>query len=488
MPLIGVGLLIAEWQSRTAFGRTTRGSWRRSLCGAAIVLIPLAAGMAGYAVIQLANNSLIEQLVPTIARALMSGVAGWAAYRAWQIGLSADYYTADGVVIVQQSRGRDQLRLCAWVLVGFPLLWAAAPALMLGAPLLFAVAMLQMGRRVERTRFLWHLAIAVEHGMDLAAEIDAFASGARLRMRERYVALAGRLRDGTPLSEALAADTRIAAPDVIAAIRVAEQTDALPVALKAAAKRNHQALCGPQSESSVFGLLCYYWVVMVVLAGIKGFLGYFIAPKYVDMFQDFDQEMPALSAAVFDMSAASPLFMLLVVPLLAIPAATLMLLSTRAVDGGSSALWKPLSGIFPRRESPGVLRWLALGVAGGKPLPALIADVAERQPQRGVSLRLLRAAQLMESGGGPWESLVRERFLSRREAAAVEAADRAGSAPLALNAIADTMDRARLRRVLWWIEWLRPIVMLTFGALVGVLCVAYFLPLVAMMWKLIDQT
>jgi type II secretory pathway component PulF len=486
VPTVGALLLFAEWQSRTAFGRIARKGWRHTLKGAAIALIPLAAGMLWHALSRLATDLLVEQLVPTAARLLLVAVAGCAAYRSWQIGLTGDYYSADRIAVLQQSQARNQLQLCAWILVGFPLLWAAVPALMLVAPLLFAVAVLQMGRRAERTRFLWQMAIAVEHGMDLAEEVDAFASGARSFMRERYVALAGRLRDGTPLSEALATDNLIATPDVVAAVRVAELTGTLPATLMAAAQRNHQALCGPQSEGSIFGLLCYYWVVMVVLAGIVSFLEFFIAPKFYEIFKDFDLELPQLTKSMFELSISSPLFMLLIVPLLAVPAATLMLLTTRAIDGGTSPLWNLTSGVFPRRDSPGVLRWLALAVAGGKPLPPLINDVAERQPQRNLSVRLLRAAQAMESGRSPWESLVHERMLSAREAAAIQAGERAGSAPLALNAIADAMERARLRRVLWWIEWLRPIVMLTFGGLVGTFCVAYFLPLVSMMWKLIE--
>ena len=107
-----------------------------------------------------------------------------------------DYYTAKPADMLRQTRPRDELRLCGWVLTGFPLLWAAVPALLLAAPLLFGVALVRMNSRIERTRFLWSMAIAIEHDMNLADEIDGFAGGARWRTRERYMALAGRLRDG----------------------------------------------------------------------------------------------------------------------------------------------------------------------------------------------------------------------------------------------------------------------------------------------------
>ena len=64
--------------------------------------------------------------------------------------------------MLRQTRPRDELRLCGWVLTGFPLLWAAVPALLLAAPLLFGVALVRMNSRIERTRFLWSMAIAID--------------------------------------------------------------------------------------------------------------------------------------------------------------------------------------------------------------------------------------------------------------------------------------------------------------------------------------
>jgi len=486
VPLIGAVLLIAEWQSRTAFGRTTRANWRRGLRYGAIALVPVAAGMIWHAVGRLMTNTLIDQLVPSVARFLMIIAACRGAYRAWQVGLMPDYYTAKPADMLRQTRPRDELRLCGWILTGFPLLWAAVPALLLAAPLLFGVALVRMNSRIERTRFLWTMAIAIEHDMNLADEIDGFAGGARWRTRERYMALAGRLRDGARLSDALSSDGQLASPEVISAVRVAEQTGALAPTLHAAAVRNQQALCGAQGDGSVFTMICYCWVVLVVLISVSSSLSYWIAPKLEEIFKDFGIEMPPLTERVFDMSAGSPLFLLLVVPLLVIPAAFLLLLSTRSIDDGSAVIWGPLSWIFPRRDAPGVLRWLALAVGAQQPLPAIITDVAERIPNRNLGVRLLRAVQSIEAGGEPWESLSRENFLSRREVAAVQAAERAGSAPLALNAIADAIERARMQRILWWIEWLRPTVMIIFGLLVAVYCVAYFLPLVTMIMKNIE--
>ena len=71
VPLIGAVLLIAEWQSRTAFGRTTRENWRRGLRYGAIALVPVAAGMIWHAAGRLMTNTLLYQLVPSLARFLM---------------------------------------------------------------------------------------------------------------------------------------------------------------------------------------------------------------------------------------------------------------------------------------------------------------------------------------------------------------------------------------------------------------------------------
>jgi len=487
VPFLGALLLLAEWQSRIAYGRTTRANWRIGLRCCAIVLVPVVAGMVWHALVRVMNDTWINQTIPSIVRVLMIVATFRAAFRAWQIGLMGDYFTAEPAAMLRQTRPRDELRMCAWVLTCFPLLWAFVPGLLLIAPILFAAALMRMSQRVERTRFLWTLAIAVEHGMDLPSEVEAFGSGARWKNKERYMAMGGRLRDGARLSDALATDGALTSAEVIAAVRVAEQTGSLAGTLRAAAARHQDALCRTPGDRSIITLIGYYWVVLVVLTAITWGLSYWVAPKFEMIFRDLGAEMPALSKHVLDVSPGSMMFMLLIVPLLVLPAGILVLLTTRSVEDTAASAWGPLSRILPRRDAPGVLRWLALAVAGNRPLAPIIIDVAERQPNRGLSLRLLRAAHAMEGGTAPWEALSHEYFLSRREVAAVEVADRAGSAPLALNAIADTIERTQVRRVLVWIEWLRPIVMLVFGGLVAVYCLAYFLPVVALLWDAIDQ-
>ncbi|MBL8849424.1 MAG: type II secretion system F family protein [Planctomycetaceae bacterium] len=487
VPFLGALLLLAEWQSRIAYGRTSRGNWRLVLRGCAIALLPVVAGMVWHALVRLTNESWIYQAIPSIVRLLMIVAAARAAFRAWQIGLMGDYFTAEPAAMLRQTRPRDELRLCAWILTCFPLLWATVPALLLVAPFLFVAALMRMSQRVERTRFLWTLAIAVEHGMDLPAEVEAFGGGARWRTKERYMALAGRLRDGARLSDALATDGLLTSAEIIAAVRVAEQTGSLVATLRAAAARHQTALCNTPGDRSVITLICYCWFVLVVMSAITSSLAYWIAPKFEEIFKDFGVEMPLLTARLFDMSASSVTIFLLIIPLLVVPAGILVLLTTRSVDDTAASAWGPLSRIYPRRDAPGVLRWLALAVAGGRPLSAVISDVAERQPNRGLSLRLQRAAHAMNAGEPPWQALSDEHFLSRREVAAVQAADRAGNAPTALNAIADSIERTHVRRTLLWIEWLRPTVMLVFGGLVGIYCLAYFLPVIALLWHAIRQ-
>ena len=71
VPLVGALLLIAEWQSRTAFGRTTRAHWRRGLQWCAIALVPVAAGMIWHAVGRIASG-----LNAGLPRALEGGARG----------------------------------------------------------------------------------------------------------------------------------------------------------------------------------------------------------------------------------------------------------------------------------------------------------------------------------------------------------------------------------------------------------------------------
>lgn len=483
VPSLGALLLTAEWQSRVAWGRSTRDAWRRALKGLAVLLALLALGMLVHAVVRLITQFAAEQVILGLARGLLIALALRAAQRALQVSRLPDVHAVD--VPQPQPSTRGELRVCGWLLAGFPLLWVAVPVLLLVSPLLLGMALTGMTRRAERARFLWLMAVAAEHQMDLATEIDAFAGGAHWWSRERYVALAGRLRNGSPLSEALAADRQLLPAEMVAAIRVSERTGTLPATLQEMAARYLEGVSRPQGDGAIFGLLSYYWVVLVLLGGAVGALSYWVAPTMQQIFSDFDAALPPLTRRVFEVTEASSTLLLFLLPLLAIPAAALLLLSTRAVDRGELFHWAPLGRWFPRGDAPGVLRWLALAVGAARPLPALIGEVAERLPRRDLGARLQRAARAMDGGSDPWVSLAAERFLTPREVVAVRAAHRAGHAPIVLMAIADGIERARLRRILWWIEWLKPIVMLVLGGLVAVLCVAYFLPLIAVFQRLL---
>jgi type II secretory pathway component PulF len=294
------------------------------------------------------------------------------------------------------------------------------------------------------------------------------------------------LRDGRPLSEALQSDPGLLPSSVVTAIRIGEQTGRLPQVLRDCAMRDTASLRNAQADGSIAALLSYYWVLTIVMLVILGGLQYWIVPKLKAIFTDFNIELPAITQRMITFADYFVDYWYWL-PFWSLPV-TLIILFAYGYQISWDRLNFPLfMRWFPRRDAPGVLRGLAWAVDARQPLPDLLTDAGEHHPRRDLGQRLMRIGQVMSAGDESWRSLADEGFVTGREVRALQAAERARHLPVALGALADSLDRARRHRLLWWIEWCKPLVILTFGWLVALYCAAFFLPIVELISHTYDN-
>lgn len=476
VPTVGALMLLAEWQGRTAIGSRTRRNWRHVLCVAGLALFPIAAGVAFYAVLRFLELGG-EQSLLLISRLLLIGVIVWAGRRAVQVARSGDERELTAREAVMRSRPSDELRIAAATMIGFPLFGLAMMAMVFIAPLLYVMGVAATTRRAEVGRLLWSLAIAVEHRLNLADEVEALAFASGVTRRNRLLTLVDRLRDGSRLSEALQADPRLLPSSVVAAIRIGEQTGRLGPVLRDCAMRDTTSMRHSQADGGIAALMSYYWVLSVVMVIVITGLCYWIVPKLKEIFSDFGIELPPITVRMIRFADWVVDFWYLL-PFLALPVTLILLMAYAYLISWDRLNLPLLMRWFPRRDAPGVLRSFAWAVDAGQPLPELVIDAGEHHPRPDLGKRLVRIGQVMAGGEDTWMSLADEGFLTGREARALEAAGRARHLPMALGAMADSIDRARRHRLLWWIEWCKPIVILMFGWLVALYCAAFFLPIV----------
>ena len=484
VPGLGALLLLSEWQGRAALGRDARRLWRHVLRAAGLLLLPIAAGLSFYAARRFIEFDLIQSVL-LIGRLLLVGVLLWAGLRAVRVAGLGDERELSAREAVLRSRPADELRLAAWTLVAFPLLWLVLSALVLIAPLLYIVGVIATTRRGESGQLLWTLAIGVEHRLNLADEVEALAQAGPWRRQSRLLGLASRLREGAVLSDALNSEPTLLPPHVVMAIRIGEQTGHLQRVLRDCAMRDTADMRHSQGDGSIAALMSYYWVLSVVMIVVVTFLCYSIVPKLKMIFQDFNIELPGVTQRMIAFADWLTGFGWITLPLLAMPVTLILLLAYAYIVGWSRINAPLLMRWFPRRDAPGVLRSLAWAVDAKRPLPALVSDAAAHHPRRDLGLRLARIGLVMESGDEGWKSLADEGFVTTQEVRALEAAGRVQHLPVALDALADSLDRARRHRLLWWIEWCKPLVMLTFGWLVAFYALAFFMPIVKLIEALL---
>jgi type II secretory pathway component PulF len=139
-----------------------------------------------------------------------------------------------------------------------------------------------------------------------------------------------------------------------------------------------------------------------------------------------------------------------------------------------------LNWIFRRYDGSIVLRSLAWAVERGVPLPQALRLVGTVYPLSGVRWQVLAAADGVEQGASWCESLRDARLIGAVDVGVLTAAQRAGNLVWAMNEVSNSLLRREIYRWQWWYNIASPVAVALFGAAVGFICIALFLPLVAL--------
>ena len=483
IPPLGAGLLLGEWQSHSALGREQRMVWRYVVGGLGVFLLPIGLGMLAYAVLQFLNISLTQSLL-LVGRLLLSGtvlMAGWTAIRFSRFTDELDLSLSE---LGRRNRLADTLRLTAWVLVGFPLFWPLSIFLLVLSPMLYVVAVWTTARRGNQARLLWLLAIAVENGMPLAEEVEAFAESFWGKYRRKMRRMADHLESGVALSDALEVHPGLVPRAVVISIRTGEQTGTLGQVLRTSAAAQTNTMQRTHLDGSLVAMMIYYWWMLTAYSLVVGFVCYYIVPKYLDIFDSFDIALPDTTLALINFADVFRGNLWVISPLIGLPLSAILVLTYIHLVGWGNLNWPWLLRWFPRRDAPEILHNLAFAVSAEHSMSETLQTIGGRHYRRDLGERLQRISAAVAAGENDWQSLQDEGFVTRAEAEAVAAAARAGHLPFALDALANSMDRTRRHHTLWWIEFCKPLVVITMSILVAGFCLAMFMPLIKLLNEL----
>jgi type II secretory pathway component PulF len=376
---------------------------------------------------------------------------------------------------IEEQRKREYqitlLRGIGWALALMPL----GP---LAAIYFLAAALFGGTVRVQQESLLLILAVAMRTHAPLAEECEALADSSRGRFRRRLRKLAARLQQGDRLSEALRAIPGLAPAQTVTALRLAEDLgNVADVANQEALRFRRREEDRLQGRFSMAGLSFYICCFLFLSTGIIGFMAYWVLPRFLKIFGDFQTPMPVPTRALVDaLQVLGGYWYLFVLSILGVLAWALYLLLRR---GGWAGLnWSVASSIYPRLEAPGVLRSLALTVVCRHPLSFGIEALEVHHPHRGIRKRMRRLREQIARGNDSFRPLADSRLLSNCESDALACAERVGNLAWVLDSLAGNIERRHRSFVESFVETVQPVVIAIVGLMVCGICVGIFYPII----------
>lgn len=291
------------------------------------------------------------------------------------------------------------------------------------------------------------------------------------RWDARLRRFANRLESGQELPEAISADLTL----LPSAYRVSRDRRKGLLALAGLLDEGPPQSSGVQ-WMEVFPRLVYPLIVVILVCQVLTFHAIYISPKIQRIFHDFGLKNRVFEAWHWFGDIWVGVYQLVGLVLVAALGAILCL----AVSGPNGRWWLPLARFFYRPEATGnFLKRLGLLLGRGvHEVEAL--DALGESP--GIPLALRRRIMGVRDdvqAGKPMVAQLSERLnLGQANRALLESSQRANQLPWIMREIGDRMVRLTIRRVQWASQFAMILCVLLIGALVGLVCLSFFYPLI----------
>jgi len=330
--------------------------------------------------------------------------------------------------------------------------------------------------------FNQQLAALTRAGMPVESGLRLIAQETRRGgLRRAITGVADDIERGVSLGDAFAAKRSAFPPLYGRLIDAGVQAGDLPGMLYNLGR--HLDLLG-RLRATVWQAVAYPLAVLLVLAAVVGLLAAFVFPRFVEVFQDFDTDMPLLTLLVIDSSAWLPFVMLIVViVILSTPVlwalARLLRWDVVLADGVGMVL--PLIGGVLRKNL--LARWfdtVRLGVDAGLDLPRAMQLGSDAMGSPSLTHDVARLVDAMHSG----------RTLSQADrlwvipvsaTATMQIAADQGRLSQTLATLTELYREQAEARVALVNVLLTPFLLLLLAFVLGLMVIAMFLPLVKLM-------
>lgn len=335
-------------------------------------------------------------------------------------------------------------------------------------------------RRARQAELLWLLAAVVRNGGSLANELEMYASGTWGQRHRKLKAMADRIRSGTPLSE-IAVPQGLLSRSATIEVQSGLRSGRLYETLRAAAMRETAAMSDESGLSRTGSTLLYPAMVLTASTLVVGFLMYWIIPKFKKIFEDFGTELPDLTKIVIDMSDTVVNYFYIFMPALSLVFMTLAIGGFSELYGWRTVIRFLFGPWLARAHTPDLLRAISQPCAARQPLEQSLQMLAYSSGSWLLQHRVESIHMAVKEGLPCWQQFRRQRFLKSNEVVLLESAQQVGNLPWALQALADAIERSWAYRLRALTELIEPFIIMALGFMIGMLAIAFFLPLVKLL-------
>jgi type IV pilus assembly protein PilC len=321
------------------------------------------------------------------------------------------------------------------------------------------------------------IALTASREIPLVPGILAFSSQFTGLFRFWTESLAQLLTEGMSLAEAAERMPRLIPGPSALLIRMGSESGNLAAGLREAVNARSNRL--PESRKIESQLIYLIWVSLMWFV-LVGFLTYFMVPRLERIFRDFGIDLP--EPTIFLIEA-----MHLLVDNFWVPVSISICLAGYfgyCYFVGEGMGLPLLDRIFARHHSLLILRGLALAFDERLPIASSISWLAHWYPTRWVRKRLMMVELDINQGHDWIESIRSTGLLTASDAGVLASAQRAGNLPWAIRELIATGERRKQIQVAGLMQFTFIVSILALGVLVGLVCVAYFLPLTTLIARL----
>jgi len=333
---------------------------------------------------------------------------------------------------------------------------------------------------VRQRTLLSLIQTALETGTPLPSMIRTHAAGFCLWYGARLNRFAAALDSGSSLEEAVRGHWRLFRYDVAGMIRLGGNT---PETLRAV-----EEIAQDERDFSIFKTsqtirAVYLLAVVCQMLTITSFVFLKIIPQFEAIFLDFNTSLPGLTLFVIAVAQWFVMFWWLFVPLawlIGIAFLVYLILQTNVV------IFRPwgFRRTFRNTDAAKFLAICAVGIQHRFPIPAILDMYRWTAPSEYLRQKGRKIQQAIEKGRDWIESVRHVGFVSSAEASLLKSAERTGNTPAVLDQLARSKERRQIREDELYSKLVFIPLVLLLGAIVGVLAIAMFMPIVKLITDL----